>query len=45
MVKKLTFKKFKKWPFKEDFSAETDEMGCIVSSVSKVCCDSLAHKD
>ena len=37
-VKSLTFKTFKKWPIKEDFSAETDEQGLIVSLV---CCDSL----
>ena len=44
MVKKLTFKTFKIWPFKEDLSAETDEQGYIVSLVYKVCCDNLVHK-
>ena len=32
-IKNLTFKIFTKWPFKEDFSAETDEQGYIASLV------------
>ena len=27
--KKITFKTFKKWAFKENFSAETDEQGML----------------
>ena len=42
--KKLTFKTFKKWPLKEDFPAETDEEGYIMSLVCKVFCDNLAHE-
>ena len=42
--KKLTVRTFKKWPFKEDFSVETDEQG-YMSLVGKVCCYSLAHKE
>ena len=42
--KKLTLQIFKIWPFKEDFSAEIDELEYIVSLVCKVWCDSLAHK-
>ena len=40
-VKNHKFKFFRKWPFKEGFSAETDEQGDTVSLVFKVCCDSL----
>ena len=40
-VRKFTFKTFKKWPFKEDFYAETDEQRYIVPLVCKVCSDSL----
>ena len=41
VVKNLSLKTFKKWSFKEDFSAETDEQGYIVSLVWKLHCDSL----
>ena len=34
-VKKLTFKTFKKWSFKEE-ETDTDELGYIVSLVCKV---------
>ena len=37
-------KKKKKWLFKENFSAETDKQGYIMSLVCKVCCDSLAQE-
>ena len=40
-VKNHKFKFFRKWSFKEGFSAETDEQGDTVSLVFKVCCDSL----
>ena len=37
------FKTFQNWPFKEDFFAETDQQGYIMSLVGKAFCDSLAH--
>ena len=40
-VEKITFKTFKKWSFKEKFSADTYEQQYIVSSVCKLLCDSL----
>ena len=40
--KRLTFKTFKKWPFKKDFSTERYEWKYIMSLVCKVD-DSLAH--
>ena len=44
-VKKIAFKTSKKWPFKEDFSAEINELEYIVSLFCKVCCDSLSHRE
>ena len=34
-AKKITFKTFKKWAFKEDFTAERDEQGYVMSLVGK----------